>query len=197
MRKPLILGLPVLCLLCLSACRPSVPVPKPRAYYKIELPDRAYQAFNRDSFPYSFEFPAYAEVLQDQQLVEKEQSPYWVNVVFPDFNATIYLSYKSIGKEESLAKLMDESYRLSFAHDIRADYIQTPQFQTPQGLVGVLYEVGGDAASPYQFFLTDTTRHFIRGALYFNVTPNADSLAPVIGFLKKDMDHLIETFRFR
>lgn len=186
-----------ICLIGFAACRPSIPVPKPRAYYKIELPERSYQLFERDTFPFSFEFPVYAQVLQDQQLIKEEHSPYWVNVFFPDFNATIYLSYKTIGGEESLTKLMDESYRLSFAHDIRADYIQTPQFETPNGLVGVFYEVGGDAASPYQFFLTDTSRHFIRGALYFNVTPNADSLAPVSHFLREDIDHLIETFRFK
>jgi len=197
MKKSSALYFLALSLICFSGCRPSLPVPKPRAYYKIELPERVYQHFSRDSFPFSFDYPVYARVVQDQQLIKEEHSPYWVNVFFPDFNATIYLSYKTIGKDEALTKLMDESYRLSFAHDIRADYIQTPQFETPNGLVGVLYEVGGDAASPYQFFLTDTTHHFIRGALYFNVTPNADSLAPVTGFLRKDMDHLIETFRFK
>lgn len=184
-------------LLLLTACRPAVPVPKPLGYFKIDLPEHQYQLFNRSGFPFSFRYPVYGTITQDSQLIREEHSPYWINISFPDLDATIYLSYKKISEQEPLSTLIDESYKLSYAHDIRADYIKTPQFITDNGLVGVLYKVGGNAASAYQFFITDTTTHFVRGSLYFNVTPNADSLRPGTEFLKQDMDTLIQSFRFR
>ncbi|WP_118973210.1 gliding motility lipoprotein GldD [Taibaiella koreensis] len=179
------------------ACRPSVPVPKPRGYYRIELPEHAYRTFDSTGFPFRLEYPVYGHIGQDVDLNREEHAPYWANIEFPGMNATIYLSYKSITDAEPLNKLIEESYKLSYAHDIRADYINTPQFRTPNGLTGVAYNVGGDAASAYQFYVTDNQRHFLRGALYFNVSPNADSLKPASDFLKKDMDHIIQTIQFK
>ncbi|WP_157977073.1 gliding motility lipoprotein GldD [Taibaiella helva] len=190
------LGIAML-LLTMSACRPSVPVPKPRGYYRIELPEHAYRTFDSAGFPFRLEYPVYGHIGQDANLNKEEHAPYWINIEFPEMNATIYLSYKPVTTAEPLAKLVEESYKLSYAHDIRADYINTPRFRTRNGLSGVAYNVGGDAASAYQFYVTDEQRHFIRGALYFNVSPNADSLKPAADFLKKDMDHLIQTIQFK
>jgi gliding motility-associated lipoprotein GldD len=181
----------------LTACRPAVPVPKPLGYFKIDLPAHQYQAFDRPGFPFTFRYPVYGTITQDSELIREEHSPYWLNINFPNLDATIYLSYKNISKQEPLSTLIDESYKLSYAHDIRADYIKTPQFITDNGLMGVFYNVGGNAASAYQFFITDTISHFVRGSLYFNVTPNADSLRPGTEFLKQDMDTLIQSFRFQ
>jgi len=173
-------------------------VPKPRGYFKFDLPARhAYQQFDSATFPYSFEYPVYARITQDTNLIKEDHAPYWINIYFPDLNATIYLSYKIISTDTPLQKLIADSYKMSYAHDIRADYIKTPQFTTPNGLAGVFYNVGGNAASAYQFFITDQTKNFVRGALYFDVTPNADSLKPANEFLKVDMHHLLETFRFK
>lgn len=183
--------------LLLSSCRPVDPVPKPKGYFKIDLPEHQYQLFDRTGFPYQFEYPVYSYITQDTNLIKEAHSPYWINVEIPGLNAIIYLSYKSIDRENPLSRLVDESYKLSYAHDVKADYIKTPQFITPKGLMGVYYNVGGDAASAYQFFLTDTVQHFIRGALYFNVTPNADSLKPAMSFLQADMEHLVNTFQFK
>ena len=184
-------------LVFLIACRPVVPIPKPLGYFKIDLPQHRYQNFDRPEFPYSFRYPLYGRITQDTQLVKDEHSPYWININFPDLDATIYLSYKQISDREPLSRLIDESYQLSYAHDIRADYIKTPQFITQNGLMGVFYNVGGNAASAYQFFITDTVNNFVRGSLYFNVTPNADSLQPSIEFLRQDIDTLIQSFRFQ
>lgn len=183
--------------LVITGCRPTPPIPKPRAYFKIELPEHKYQQFDSAGFPFSFEYPVYGRISQDRDLIKEQHSPYWINVDVPDLDATIYLSYKAITPQEPLNRLIDESYKLSYAHDIRADYIKTPQFRTPNGLVGVYYYVGGNAASSYQFFITDEQKNFIRGSLYFNVTPNADSLKPASDFMKKDMEHLVQTFRFK
>lgn len=179
------------------SCRPEVTIPKPRGYFKLELPTQhTYQKFDDANFPFKFEYPTYARVSQDTNLVLMENAPYWLNIDFLDYNATIYLSYKKISEEEPLSKLIDDSYRLSYKHDKRADYIRTGEFVTPHQLHGVNYTVGGNAASAHQFYFTDSVQHFVRGALYFEVAPNADSLQPAIEFLNEDMKHLVSTFQF-
>jgi len=188
----------VVAALALYSCRPATPVPKPKGYFKIELPEHKYQTFDSTAFPFTFEYPVYGAITQDANLSKAENSPYWINIEFKDMDAAIYLSYKPISAQEPLSKLIEESYKLSYAHDIRADYIKkTPEFETKNGMRAVFYSVGGDAASSYQFYITDQVKHFTRGALYFNVTPNADSLKPSAEFLRKDMEHLVETMNFK
>jgi len=189
--------LPLALLCLLAACRPTAPVPKPRGYFRYELPEHAYQRFDSASFPFSFEYPVYGRITEDTELNREEKAPYWINVTFPEWDATIYLSYKAITPSNTLDQLVAESFNLSSKHDVRADYIKTPEFRTRNGLRGVFYNVGGNTASAYQFFITDENRHFLRGALYFNTTPNADSLSPVTEFLRKDMDQLVETLQFK
>jgi len=180
-----------------TSCRPDNPVPKRRGYPRYDFPEHAYRQFDSASFPFSFEYPVYGTLEQDVNLNKEENSPYWININFKDLNAAIYLSYKEIDNANPLDKLVEESYRLTEKHNVRADKIDAPPIKTSNGLKGVFYEVGGNAASAYQFFLTDENKHFIRGALYFNTTPNADSLLPANEFLKKDMEHLIETMKFK
>lgn len=188
----------LLLIVSLQACRPATPVPKPKGYFKIDLPEHQYRTFDSTGFPFSFEYPVYGNITQDAALNKEEGSPYWLNIEFKEMDAAIYLSYKSISAKEPIDKLIEESYHLSYAHDIRADYIKkTPEFQTKNGLRAVFYSVGGNAASAYQFYITDQKQNFARGALYFNVTPNADSLRPSAEFLRKDMEHLLETMKFK
>lgn len=184
-------------ILLFYSCRPPIPVPKPTGYYKIELPEtHSYQNFDSADFPFAFRYPTYALITQDSAIVKEENAPYWIDVTFPDLNAKIYLSYKEITQSESLDKLINESYKLSFSHDIKADYIRAPGFETQKGLHGVYYVVGGNAASNYQFFITDEKDNFLRGSLYFDVPPNVDSLKPALDFLKEDLDSLIHSFYF-
>jgi gliding motility-associated lipoprotein GldD len=189
--------IPAVAVCFIASCRPDNPVPKRRGYPRYDFPEHAYRQFDSASFPFSFEYPVYGQLEQDQNLNKEEHSPYWINVTFKELNATIYLSYKDINSANPLDKLIEESYKLTQKHDVKADRIDAPPIVTRNGLKGVFYMVGGNAASAYQFFLTDETKHFIRGALYFNTTPNADSLMPANDFLKKDMEHLVETLQFR
>lgn len=183
--------------LCFSACQRTPTYPKPRGYFKIQLPIKhQYQNFDSTGFPFRFRYPTYATITQDSNLVREENAPYWIDVSFQDLGAKIYLSYKTLSPKEPLEKLVNESYVLSYSHDIMADYIKSPQIRNKQGLIGVFYEVGGNAASAYQFFLTDQTHHFMHGSLYFDVAPNADSLQPALQFLRQDLDTLIESFSF-
>ncbi len=180
----------------IASCRPATYTPKPRGYYKITLPTHRYKAFDIDGFPYKFEYPTYGNIIRDSSFFgQKPENPYWINIDFPELGGRIYLSYKQISQNQPLEKLMDDSYKMSITvHSKRADYIEDYNFNDNNRHVhGIFYNVGGDAASSYQFYATDSVHHFIRGALYFDVAPNADSLKPVNEFLRKDMEHMLET----
>lgn len=184
-------------ILLLISCRPEVPFPRPKGYVRIDLPeDRIYLSFDHVDFPYAFKYSDKALITQDTQLVQETESPYWLNVDYPEYNATIFLSYKEINQQNTFHQLMEESFKLSYKHDIKADYIHSPDFITQNGLVGIYYNVGGNTASNAQFMVSDTTYHFLRGALYFNVTPNEDSIKPVLNYLEKDLEVLIESLKF-
>ncbi len=185
--------------LLLQSCRPETYTPKPRGYARTAFPEHAYQTFNEPGFPYTFEYPVYGRVIKDTLFFgHAPENPYWINIDFPEIGGTIYMSYKPITRQNSLAHLIEDAHEMSFmAHSKRADYIGNDVFQYDDRRVfGIVYEVGGNAASAHQFVVTDSVKHFIRGALYFDVTPNADSLKPANDFLKKDIHHMLQTFRW-
>lgn len=168
-----------------------------RGYYRIDLPKHEYKTFNQEGFPYSFEYPVYANIVRDTTFFEdKPENPYWINVDFPSLNGRIYISYKSTHQND-FDTLVADAFKLTYKHTAKATAIQDSLIQTPNGITGIFFKVGGNAATARQFFLTDTTRHFIRGALYFDASPNADSLGIVNDFLEQDMKHLINTFRWK
>ncbi|GEP93117.1 gliding motility-associated lipoprotein GldD [Chitinophaga terrae (ex Kim and Jung 2007)] len=187
----------VLLLLALVACD-NVPTPKPRGYFKIRFPERKYKKFDMPDYPYTFEYPEYANIVKDTSFFgEAPENPYWINVDFPSLNGKIYMSYKIIGGKNTFSKLVDDAFKMTYKHTYKASYIDENAIHTNNNVMGTFYEVGGNAASSKQFFATDSTRHFLRGALYFDATPNADSLAPVSKFLEEDMWHLVETLQWR
>ncbi|MBL7765311.1 MAG: hypothetical protein JNJ58_04415 [Chitinophagaceae bacterium] len=187
----------LLFLVTILACRDEGYIPKPRGYFRIDLPEKSYQLFSREGYPYSFEFPVYGNIEKDTVFFnEKTENPWWLNVDFPTLGGKIYLSYKEINAKNTLPRLLEDSYQMSHYHSKKADYINEPPFHTANNVHGIFYEVGGDAASAYQFYATDSVKHFIRGALYFDTTPNADSLKPVNKFLRKDMTHLVNTLKW-
>ncbi|MCW3462217.1 gliding motility lipoprotein GldD [Chitinophaga nivalis] len=185
-------------LFLLTACNDTAYTPKPRGYFLVKFPERKYRTFDMPGYPYTFEYPAYANVVKDTSFFgEKPENPYWINIDFPSLNGKIYLSYKIIGTGNNFRKLADDAFKMTYKHTYKAAYIDENVIRTPNQVSGTFYEVGGNAASAKQFFATDSTRHFLRGALYFDVTPNADSLAPVYKFLEQDMWHMVETLRWR
>lgn len=186
----------VLFLAFLFSCN-SVYTPKRRGYFRIDFPPHQYQTFDQPGFPYTFEYPVYANIIKDSSYFDTiPENPYWINVDLPRFGARIYISYKAIGTNK-FEKLRDDAFKMTFKHTYKASSIDDSVFVTPNGVGGVFFKVGGNAATAKQFYVTDTTRHFLRGALYFDTTPNEDSLGVVNQFLEKDMDHLINTFRWK
>ncbi len=166
--------------------------PKPRGYLRIDFPEKKYRKF--DSIcPFVFEYPVYAKIIP---YTRDGGEPCWMDIFFPAYDGNIHISYKRI--HDNLSEYTEDSRTLAYKHTIRADAIREKVFSKPAGEVyGLLYDIKGNAASNMQFYLTDSTDHFLRGSLYLNVTPDADSLAPVIDFLQKDVLHLMETFQWK
>ncbi len=185
----------VLLIVCI-ACNSNF-VPKPRGYFKIELPEKKYQVFNQPGYPYTFEYPLYAKVIKDSTFFgDATENPWWINVDFPQFKSRIYVSYKQIGVN-SFDKLLNDAFALTNKHTSKASSIDDSLINTPNNIHGMFFKVSGNVATANQFFVTDTTKHFLRGALYFDATPNEDSLGVVDEFLLKDMKHMINTFKWK
>jgi len=194
MRRFIIFGIVPLFILvssisCLTGQRP---VPKPKGYFRITLPEKKYQMYLADA-PYSFEYPVYSVIKNDK---DKNAEFNWINIHFKDFNAAINVSYKSVNN--NINELLEDSRTLVYKHTIKAEGIEENIFvDSVKKVYGTLYDIKGNSASSVQFFLTDSSKHFFRGALYFNVPPNKDSLSPVIDFIRKDIVHLIESFEWK
>ena len=173
------------------ACQRSY-TPKPRGFLRVDFPEKKYVRFD-STCSFSFEYPVYARVLPD---TEGATEPCWINIFFPGFNGTIHISYKSV--MNNLDNYVEDSRSLAYKHTIKADAIRETVYTNPDAQVhGILYDIKGNAASSLQFFLTDSSEHFLRGSLYFNVQPDKDSLAPVISFFREDIIHLIESFSWK
>ena len=173
-------------------------MPKPKAYPRVHYPERKYEMYDPASCPFKFEKPVYAIVQKDTAFFgNRPAEPCWLNIVFPDFNGTINLTYKEINKTMTLDKLLDDAHKLSFKHDKKANYIDESLIVNKHGVSGIFYNVGGDAATNIQFFLTDSTHNFIRGSLYFYNEPNSDSMAPVLNFIRQDIDTILSSFEWK
>jgi gliding motility-associated lipoprotein GldD len=172
---------------------------KPKGYFSIDFPKHEYQQFDQPGYPYTFEYPVYAKILKDSTFFDKKpENPWWINIDFPQFAGRIYVSYKEIGiGKYNFDTLNKQTYMLTGKHSSKAYSIDDSLINTPNEVHGVFFSVGGEVATSNQFYLTDSTKHFLRGALYFDATPNADSLGIVNQFLLQDMKHLINTFKWR
>lgn len=173
--------------------------PKPKAYPRVIFPERKYELYEPAGCPFTFEKPVYAKVHRDTTFFNEKirEDQCWMNVDFPTLNGTINLTYKEIKDTVRLDKLIDDAHKLAYKHTRKANYIDEIRIDNTFNVGGILYDVGGDAASNVQFFLTDSNKHFLRGALYFYNSPNSDSMAPVLHFVKEDMKQILKTFRWK
>ncbi len=169
--------------------------PKPRGYFRIALPERKYILLD-SIYPYTFEYPAYARITNDPLSPEEKN---WINIEMPVFHGRMHISYKPLSDKNSLVKYTEDTRTLALKHMAKASGIRNIVINDPnRKLYGLVYEINGmGAASPYQFYLTDSTTHWLRGSLYFDAIPNNDSLAPVIDFVKTDIQHIFETMHWK
>tara|TARA_B100000795_G_scaffold79356_1_gene56880 strand:- start:9855 stop:10409 length:555 start_codon:yes stop_codon:yes gene_type:complete len=176
----------VLALLILSACREDFS-PKPIGYFRIEM-DKSEYALTSNECAYRF-------LANKQAKLIKGKGYCWYNIQYPTHNATIYLTYKKL--DSNLASIIEESHKLAYDHSVKSNGIIEKVYANEEDQVyGVLYDIHGNSASNLQFFVTDSTNHFLRGSLYFNSIPNADSLQPVKDFIKDDLEVLIESLKW-
>ncbi|MHC1702746.1 MAG: gliding motility lipoprotein GldD [Tenuifilaceae bacterium] len=191
LEKILFLSVFVSILVSLNGCG-TESIPKPRGYFRLEFPEKKYRELDT-IFPYKFSYPVYGKIVDDKMAGAEK---YWINVDFPDYKARIHISYKQING--NLDELIEDVRTLAYKHTIKADAINEKIFSNPEKKVyGTLYDIRGNAASSYQFYVTDSLKHFLRGALYFNVQPNKDSIAPAVEFFGKDMAYLIESVEWK
>jgi len=195
----------LLCKVCFSfsvltlvSCNSDYTVGKKRGYFKIDFPEKKYREFDQTGYPYSFEYPVYSSIVRDTTFFESTpENPWWINIDFPQFAARVHMSYKEIGRNK-FDSLVNDAFKLSYKqHTYKASAIEDSAMETPNHVHGMYFTLAGNTATANQFFLTDSTRHFLRGALYFAATPNEDSIGIVNDFLKKDLLHLINTLKWK
>lgn len=176
-----------------SSCGDKNPQPKPRGYFRIDLPEKQYVTLDTMHY-YSFEYPTYSTITPDYHSLQEKD---WVNVEFPRFKGTIHISYKQVN--DNLGEYLEDAYFMITKHIGKATGIRDSVIiNKERDVYGLMYYLDGEGvASPLQFYLTDSTEHFMRGSLYFNVVPNNDSLQPVIDFITDDVRHLINTLEWK
>jgi gliding motility-associated lipoprotein GldD len=190
MRRIILISIIFAVLISLS-CHEEV-VPKPKGYFRIDFPVKSYSRFSPNC-PFSFEIPNYSSA---EPILGVNSGKCWYNIQFKEFNATLHLSYYD-GKEE-LKAYISGATNLAYKHSIKADAIDEQLIRNnDHNIYGIMYRISGNAASPVQFFLTDSVSQFFRGSLYFNSVPNKDSLAPVIDFLLEDVNQMISSFQWK
>lgn len=183
---------------CIASCNSNYTSDKKRAFFKIDFPEKKYQLFDQRGYPYSFEYPVYGKVIKDSTFFDsKPENDWWINIDFPQFSGRVFVSYKEIGKNK-FDSLVSDAFTMSYKqHTYKASSIEPIPFRTPNNIDGIYFSLTGNTATANQFFLTDSTKHFLRGALYFDATPNEDSLAIVNNFLRTDLQHLINTLKWK
>lgn len=169
-------------------------LPKPLGYNRLELPDPSYKSLP-DTLPYKFEYSVHAKLLDDTSAINER---YWIELYYPALKSNIHITYKKINNNKKLLKeYLDDAYTLTTKHQIKAYGINEVITKTKAGQTAVIAEIEGEVPSQFQFTITDSTKNFLRGALYFNTKVQNDSLAPAIEYMKKDVMHIINTFEWQ
>lgn len=165
---------------------------RPIAYYRETFPQHKYQTYKSDTCPFVFEYSIYSK-LTDRYLREKK--PCWFNIFYPKYKA--YLHFTTYKINHNLDSLLDDSYTLVYKHSTKADNIERQNvIDTSNNKFVTIFKITGNAASPFQFHITDTSNYFVRVSLYFETIPNYDSLYPYIQYIIADLEHLIMSFKW-
>lgn len=182
MRKLLTFFLFIVCVSCEDDT-----LPKPKAYLSLQYDNPTYKKLSLER-PYSFEVSSSA--------LEKDEPKQWLKIQYPRLNASLDITYRRV--DNNLRELIVDSEKLVFKHAVKAEQISSNNFTDEDLKVfGTVHDITGNAASQIQFHLTDSTKHFIKGALYFKTKPNYDSILPAVAYIKKDILRIIETFEWK
>ncbi len=183
----IILSIVLLCVI--TSCREETRTPKPRAYPRVEYPEKKYVDFAADC-PFVFQLPSHAEISNKEEAC-------WFDISMPLFKAKIHCSYLPVKNREEFEDLVLDAFEIAERINARANFMEESLVQNEYGVSGLIMEWSGPAASPIHFFLTDTTHHFFKAALYFDSKVKPDSLAPITDYIKSDIQHMISTFTWK
>jgi gliding motility-associated lipoprotein GldD len=172
--------------------------PKPRMYPRVNFPDKGTTMYATSGCPFTFPYPSYTKISKDSFIYKgKPSSDCWFDINSKDLNYSLHCSYYPVSSATVLSKLIEEAFEIVDNHNIRANYRKEDLIKNKYGVEGLLFRIEGPVASPLQFYLTDTKKHFFRGSLYFNSKVNADSTAAIFNFIKPEIDSLINNFRWK
>ena len=180
-------------LITFTACEQTY-TPKAKGYNRIDLPAHNYQQLTGD-YPYTFQYSTHAKVKPHESTFTE---PYWIDIVYQEMRGTLEITYKKIGgKKQLLDELVDDSHKLAAKHNVKATAIDEAVIKTPKGYTAAIFELEGEVPSQFQFYVTDSTSNFLRGALYFPISTKNDSLRPVIDYIKVDIIHMLNTLEWK
>jgi len=183
----------------LSCTDNSIPLPKPRVYPKVNYPVKKYQSFNNNNCPFKMTIPTYFNFKQDNNKIKSEKDyNCWFDLFCNELNTNIHMSYVPVKDRAELDELIEDAFEMADKHNVKASYRDEFKINfADQNVYGLVFKIDGPVASPTQFFLTDSTSHFLRGSLYFNDVVNRDSIAPIYDFIDIDISKMIETLEWK
>lgn len=176
----------ILLALTVISCKKDV-LPKPASFLRLDYPEAKYVNFE-NTCPFTFQM--------NEDAIIKGEKECGFAITYPKMKATIYLTYKPVNG--NIDKLLRDAQKLTYEHVIKADDILEQPYLNPEKKVyGMFYQVDGNAATNSQFYVTDSTKHFLIGSMYFYAKPNFDSIMPAASYVKNDMQRLMETLKWR
>ncbi len=184
--------------LMMSCGQEKVYLPKPRLFPQVNLPEKGYQEASESDCPFTFTYPTYGSLNREEYF--KDEDPVhscWFDLTMKEINASIHFSYIPVNDRPHFDELVNDAFRMVTEHNQKADGRRDSLFRNKHDVEGLLFDIEGDVATPIQFFMTDSTSHFLRASLYFDDKVDADSIAPVLRFVRTDIDTLIESFQWK
>ena len=176
-----------------SACEQTYQ-PKEKGYPRFDLPSPKYAPVTGDH-PYSFEVSEFARVSRDSSRLAE---PHWINIDYPSLGGVVSITYKEVDHDlVKLNKYIEDSRTLISKHNVKAYGIEETTIKTAQGQKAFVFALTGQVPTQFQFYTTDSSKHFLRGALYFRTAMENDSLAPAIQYISHDMLHLLNTLKWK
>lgn len=190
----------ILSILFLLGCEQTpLYTPKPRVFPRVIFPTKSYQSYEDPDCPFTFITPDYTFIEKETSFFESPlQNDCWFDLVYPEFEARLHCSYFDMTfGENNFEKLKNDAFKMADWHNKRANYIdEFPINHYESQIAGYLFFIEGPAATPLQFYITDSTHHFLRGALYFNQAMEPDSMAPIYDFIRLDILTMIESLQW-
>ena len=188
----------VIAVLFLLSCNDTLErSPRPHQYPQLNLPNDAKKIFSNTDCPFEMNIPEYATVEKKDFLFDDVPAgECWFDLTLQPLGATIHCSYYRLGREFTFDNLVNDAFTMVSKHNKKANYREEFAVKNDDDVSGIIFKINGPVATPYQFFVTDSTSHFLRGALYFDQKIDFDSVAPIVDHLEMEIDKMLLSMRW-